>query len=46
MTPASIGDEQQISISGGCQTPSDIRSAGALTGVERRPQGFGKEDIS
>lgn len=28
MTPASIGGEQQINISGGCQSPPDIRSAG------------------
>ena len=28
MTPASIGGEQQISVSGGCQSPPDIRSAG------------------
>ena len=28
MTPASIGGEQQISISGGCHSPSVIRSGG------------------
>ena len=28
MTPASIGGEQQISISGGGQPPPDIRSGG------------------
>ena len=27
MTPVSIGGEKQIRISGGCQSPSDIRSA-------------------
>ena len=56
MTPAAISGEQQISISGGCQSPAwytlrggaerpvDVRLA--PTGVERRPQGFGKEDVS
>ena len=44
-TPASTDGEYNKLVSvAGVNPPSDKHSAGALNGVERRPQGFGKEE--